>query len=94
MNVKNKIGMVHSGTIGKEITICIRYGKAYQRAWVKPYDRKSQCQLYRRGIFKEAMEAWKSLSREEKKALNVRARRKKMNGMNLFIKEYSLKFKY
>ena len=94
MNVKNKFGNTYSGTIGKEITCCMRKGYNYQRAWVKPYDPKSPVQLYRRSKFKEAMDAWRALPKEEKAKYNKRARGTKKYGVNIFVGEYISKFDF
>jgi hypothetical protein len=70
------------------LTACTRHGKTYLRKWVKPSDPKTQLQVYRRGKFAEAMAAWKALPRDEKKRYNEMARKKRMNGTNLFVKEF------
>jgi len=88
MELRNIFGNVYKGTLGKSMTACTRHGKTYLRKWVKPSDPKTQIQLYRRGNFAEAMAAWKELPREEQKRYNEMARKKRMNGTNLFVKMY------
>ena len=88
MKVRNTMGNEYSGTIGKSLTICTRYGRQYIRKWTKPRDPKTIFQLDQRKKFAEANEAWKALSYDERQVYNERAMGMNMNGYCLFVSEF------
>jgi hypothetical protein len=88
MKVKNILGNEYSGTIGKSLTVCTRYGKQYIRKWTKPRDPKTIFQSEQRKKFAEANKAWKALSDEEKHIYNERAKGMSMSGYCLFVSEF------
>ena len=89
MKVKNKLGNLYSGTIGKNKTACIRDGKQYFRTYVIPNDPKTAKQMEQRGKYASAVEIWKQMSDDEKLKYNNRANNLNMSGYNLFISEFT-----
>jgi hypothetical protein len=89
MKVKNKLGNLYSGTIGKSKTACIRDGKQYFRTHVIPNDPKTAKQMEQRRKYARAVETWKKLSDDEKEIYNRRATNLNMSGYNLFISEFT-----
>lgn len=63
-------------------------GKTYVRRYVKPQDPKTEKQLKRRKLFREAVARWHRLEKEDKDHYDNRAKGRKMSGFNLFISEY------
>ncbi|MBI5001332.1 MAG: hypothetical protein HZB92_07405 [Euryarchaeota archaeon] len=88
MKVRNVFGNEYSGTIGKALTVCTRYGRQYIRKWTKPRDPKTPWQLEQREKFAEANEAWKALSYDERQGYNERAKGMNMSGYCLFVSEF------
>lgn len=69
------------------------YRKGHQRialrAYIVPPDPKTESQLARRAIFRDAMTAWQALTEEERKPYNKTARvRGKIYGVHIFLSEY------
>ena len=65
MKLKNLIGNEYSGTIGKSVTVCTRYGKQYIRKWVNPKDPKTPLQMKQREKYARANEIWKEMTPDE-----------------------------
>ena len=89
MKVKNTLGNVYSGTIGKSKTACIRDGKQYVRTYVIPNDPKTAKQMEQRKKYASAVEIWKEMSDDEKDIYNRRAVNLNMSGYNIFISEFT-----
>jgi hypothetical protein len=56
----------------------------------KPYNPRTELQQANRLKFRAGIDAWHSLSPEEKEEYNKRAYRLKIYGVNLFLREYML----
>jgi hypothetical protein len=89
MKVKNKLGNLYSGTIGKSKTACVRDGKQYFRTYVIPNDPKTAKQMKQRKKYARAVEIWKQLSDDEKRHYNRRTTNLNRSGYNLFISEFT-----
>lgn len=89
MKVKNKLGNLYSGTIGKSKTACIRDGKQYFRTYVIPNDPKTAKQKVQRRKYARAVEIWKQMPDDEKQVYNRRAAYLNKSGYNLFISEFT-----
>lgn len=89
MKVKNKLGNIYSGTIGKSKTACVRDGKQYVRTYVIPNDPKTAKQKKQRKKYARAVEIWKQMSDGEKHHYNKRAMNLNMSGYNLFVSEFT-----
>lgn len=63
-------------------------GKRYFRRYVKPRDPRTKKQRERRKKFGETVKEWRKLSEAKKAHYNKLAKRRSMNGMNLFVREY------
>ncbi len=53
-----------------------------------PTNPRTDLQQANRGNFRDSMTSWNTLTTEQKQVYNVRARSRRMSGMNLYIKEY------
>jgi hypothetical protein len=89
MKVKNAMGNLYSGTIGKRKTACIRAGKQYFRTYIIPNDPKTAKQMAQRKKYARAVEVWKKLADNEKNIYNRRAANLNMSGYNLFVSEFT-----
>ena len=89
MKVKNKLGNLYSGTIGKSKTACIRDGKQYFRTYVIPNDLKTAKQMKQRMKYARAVKIWKHMPDAEREVYNKRANILDMSGYNLFISEFT-----
>ncbi|HSA15072.1 MAG TPA: hypothetical protein P5346_10065 [Spirochaetota bacterium] len=76
-----------SGRVG-DIVFYGYGGKTYFRSYVKPCNPDTPSQKRNRGLFAEAMKAWRKLSRFDKDSYRRRAGRLGMTGHNLFISRY------
>ncbi len=62
MRVRNSLGSVFSGTIGKDTVAVQGPTTNYIRKYVVPHDPKSPRQLEQRERFRRAMAAWRDMS--------------------------------
>lgn len=63
-------------------------GRVFFLAYVIPRNPDTPAQKRNRGLFRDAMKAWKALSSFDKDILSRRAKRLGMTGHNLFISRY------
>lgn len=63
-------------------------GRPYVRRYAKPHNPRSEKQQAHRALFKEASQAYRELTEDEKKTLNRRAQKLAISGFNLFVKRY------
>ena len=64
--------------------------KVYREPFYITRDPKTPAQQANRQKFANAMQAWKNLTSEQKNAYNERAEKLRIEGVNLFIREYML----
>jgi hypothetical protein len=83
MKVKNALGMVFSGAIGKSIVASSWKGIPYIRAYAKPGDPKSERQTKVRQDFSDAVKAWRALDARQRQFYDRIA--KGISGFNLFV---------
>src|SRR2546422_8999383 len=86
MKIRNSFGTRFRGTIAKDMVASTWKGHEYLREYVIPKDPKTELQLERRAVFRDAVAAWHVLTQDEKAAHNREARG--MSGFNLFVSRY------
>lgn len=86
MRIKNIIGNVYRGAIGKSVIASSWRGKDYIKAYAVPANPRSEAQTKVRTAFKEALEAWRYLSPRQKEFYNKIA--EDMSGYNVFVGRY------
>ena len=84
--ITNIFGTKFRGRIGKDMVATSWKGHEYLRTYVVPHDPKTENQLAQRGLLAKAVEAWRELSKPQKRFFNALARG--MSGYNLFIRRY------
>lgn len=83
-------GFVMSGKLG-DLVFCKDGDKVYVREFVPPTDPKTPAQVAERGLFAEAVAAWRALSDPDKKDYKKRAALEGRKGYGLFLSEYLTK---
>ena len=86
MKIRNSFGTRFRGTIAKDMVASTWKGHEYLREYVIPKDPKTELQLERRAVFRDAVAAWHALPQEKKAVHNREA--KGMSGFNLFVSKY------
>ena len=86
MKVRNALGMVLSGTIGKSIVASSWKGIPYIKAYAKPSNPRSKRQVKVRKDFRAALDAWRALDACQKRFYDRIARG--ISGFNLFVLRY------
>ena len=76
------------GNLSKSIIYTASKGVNIVKKFYQSKDNPTIRRLQIRDTYKNGKDAWNSLSEEEQEQYNVRAKGKKMNGFNLFMKEY------
>ena len=91
MKVRNILGNVHSGTLGKKETAVVRKGQQFLRKYVLPHDPKTPKQMRQRKKYAKANEVWRRMPESEKEAYDNRAGNMNMgmSGYNLFVSEFT-----
>lgn len=80
-------GLRPRGRIG-DVVFYKRNGRFFSRQYVKPADPRTPKQEAQRARFRRAHEAWKQLSEQAKRVLDVRAERLgRYSGYQLFMSE-------
>lgn len=62
----------------------------YKLKFYRPTNPQTVNQQSRRAVFADGIIHWRALTSDEKKSLNIRARRVRMSGYNLYLREYML----
>lgn len=85
----NPVFTEFKGRVGN-IVFYKRLGKQCMRVYVMPRNPDTESQRLNRHAFRDAVLAWKDMSREEKDCWNTKARYagKPLRGYNLYISEY------
>jgi hypothetical protein len=65
-----------------------RWGNVYARKRVTPRNPDTEPQRRSRGLFRDAMKSWQSLSEEDKQKYRRKAEKLRMAGHNLYISRY------
>src|SRR2546422_6418040 len=86
MKIRNSFGTRFRGTIAKDMVASTWKGHEYLREYVVPKDPKTELQLERRAVFRDAVAAWHALPPAEKEVHNREA--KGMSGFNLFVSRF------
>ena len=64
--------------------------KHYREPYYITKNPRTEPQQTWRGVFADAVAAWKALTPDEKNQYNIKAKGKHMSGYNLFLREYLL----
>jgi len=85
----NYPGIKIQGTIGKKYVYRLDHNKQIKYIYKIPDDPKTPPQILQRGIFRQAVQSWHSLSDEQK---NFYRRQEPytptMSGFNFFVRQY------
>lgn len=76
-----------SGRYGSFVFV-VRGRTTYARRYTKPSDPQSAAQRQHRGLFIEAVQAWRELGQDERERFNKRAKKAGRTGYNLFVGEF------
>lgn len=77
-----------SGSFGENIVYASWKGKPYSRIHATPHNPKTVKQVAQRTLFREAVEAFKKLTDEQKKAYTDAGAAEGITGLNFFLREY------
>ncbi len=83
LKIKNILGNVYRGAIGKSVIASSWKGKEYIKAYAIPSNPRTEKQTKVRSAFKQALAAWRMLSPRQKEFYNKIA--EGMSGYNLFV---------
>ena len=86
MKIRNIFGTRFSGALGKEIVAVAWHGHEYIREYAVASNPNSERQRAQRGLFADAMKAWRALSESQEDFYRHIA--DGMTGHNLFIKRF------
>jgi hypothetical protein len=86
MKIRNVFGTKFSGALGKDIVAVAWHGHEYIREYAVASNPNSERQRTQRGLFAEAMKAWRALSESQQDFYRHIA--DGMTGHNLFIKRF------
>lgn len=88
MKIRNIFGNRYRGQIGKDVIASSWKGRRYIKAYAVPSNPRTERQQANRDRFGGAKERWRELTDAARAAYERRAKKERISGWNLFVREH------